>query len=438
MNFFIFARKKLINIPRIFALISLISVQSCGSLITDPSTFPVSTERMPSSSTTTQPYVEINYIGRVVDIVTQEPLQGAKVILEFTKESLEMLTDGEGIFHFTLMANSDDDEAEISVELPGYQKYTRYVDLLDNSINIEDIRLEQIESNSLMPTINLLSPDSNVMTFSRLNKFIISDISDSNEHIMALVGQSVICPRISPGGDRLAFSSNFEGPYNIYIYSADYSLSNITRSKNGWMKTCPSWSPDETRLLYSLQYSDMTTDIVMIDVDGKNEINLTNVLNSKSNNIRDFSNMFSHSPWAPEGNKVVYSSVQGDNQFANLFVLDIEDIVVDQLTFQVTGNNRDAVWSPVGSKIAYVANGTDDETDIWVIDLDEAKPLVPVNLTKNPAHDTDPSWSPDGSKLLFVSDRGGNKDIYMMNSDGSDVVKVTDTFEDESDPYWLP
>ena len=32
--------------------------------------------------------------------------------------------------------------------------------------------------------------------------------------------------------------------------------------------------------------------------------------------------------------------------------------------------------------------------------------------------DLDPSWSPDGKKIAFVSDRDGNRDIYVMNADG--------------------
>jgi len=49
-----------------------------------------------------------------------------------------------------------------------------------------------------------------------------------------------------------------------------------------------------------------------------------------------------------------------------------------------------------------------------------------TNLTNNPAGDGQPVWSPDGSKILFVSDRDGNDEIYVMKADGSDPTNLTD------------
>jgi len=48
-----------------------------------------------------------------------------------------------------------------------------------------------------------------------------------------------------------------------------------------------------------------------------------------------------------------------------------------------------------------------------------------VNITNNPARDSNPTWSPDGKRIAFESDRAGVTQIYWMNADGSDVVQLT-------------
>ena len=48
-----------------------------------------------------------------------------------------------------------------------------------------------------------------------------------------------------------------------------------------------------------------------------------------------------------------------------------------------------------------------------------------MRLTNNSAQDEEPAWAPDGRRLAFVSTRGGNADIYVMNADGSNVAQLT-------------
>ena len=39
--------------------------------------------------------------------------------------------------------------------------------------------------------------------------------------------------------------------------------------------------------------------------------------------------------------------------------------------------------------------------------------------------DTNPAWSPDGNKIAFVSYKEGERDIYVMNADGTGRTRLT-------------
>jgi len=61
-----------------------------------------------------------------------------------------------------------------------------------------------------------------------------------------------------------------------------------------------------------------------------------------------------------------------------------------------------------------------------------------TQLTFEPSYEGDPAWSPDGSKIAFVSDRDGNREIYVMDANGSNQRRLASDASDDIEPDWSP
>jgi Tol biopolymer transport system component len=97
-----------------------------------------------------------------------------------------------------------------------------------------------------------------------------------------------------------------------------------------------------------------------------------------------------------------------------------------------TLNLAAAGWSPDGKRIMF--EGWDDSdlsrTGLYVSEGFSLAEATPVQITQAPVHDVPLQWSPDGTRLLLIRDTlcpggdCGGGDLYVVNSDGSDLVRL--------------
>ena len=76
--------------------------------------------------------------------------------------------------------------------------------------------------------------------------------------------------------------------------------------------------------------------------------------------------------------------------------------------------------APTTAKIAFSSN-RDGNWEIYLMNSDGSQQK---RLTQNSARDFSPVWSPNGEQILFVSNRNGGHDLYVMAADGSQVQRV--------------
>jgi TolB protein len=147
--------------------------------------------------------------------------------------------------------------------------------------------------------------------------------------------------------------------------------------------------------------------------------------------------------WSPDGKKIAYSvftkiHTKSGNILSNasLYVLDLTTNKRVLTSFR-PGMNSGAVFSKDGQSIYLSMSLGSGSADIYKINL---KGEIETRLTKGPAGaiNVEPTISPDGSKIAFSSERGGRPMIYVMNSDGSNVKRLTYKGVYNSSPSWSP
>jgi TolB protein len=97
--------------------------------------------------------------------------------------------------------------------------------------------------------------------------------------------------------------------------------------------------------------------------------------------------------------------------------------------------NITSVWSPDARSIVYTSYRRGPPS-LFVSHIFQGLP--PTELTPDGAQSWLPAWSPDGTRIAFASTRAGNEEIYVMNADGSNVRRLTNSPALDGSPTWSP
>ena len=222
--------------------------------------------------------------------------------------------------------------------------------------------------------------------------------------------------------DQIAFAGvdYNTGYYQIFVINADGS-SLVQVTSIPAYEAGPAWSPDGSKIAFHTN-RDGNYEIYAMNADGSG---LTRLTSDPAADVDP--------AWSPDGSKIAFSSNRDGTD--GLYLMNRDGSGVSKVTSGLGGFHP--TWSPDGTRIAFECHVDVGNRDICVINSDGTGL---VRLTSDPAADYGAAWKPDGSKILFVTTRSGNTQLALMNPDGTGVTSLfSDPFADFLDqPAWSP
>ncbi len=280
----------------------------------------------------------------------------------------------------------------------------------------------------------------------------------------------------------IAFTSNRDGEWHIFILEPDGQVRNLTPQAGGF-DYFPSWAFDGEMLnfLSTRHGNEMGPAQVRADGTAFEILDIVSAIMSVARSQRF--------DWDPVW------SVNGQQGWSKIADLNLELYVLDpisgeeiRLTSDRPAGARDwfMSWSPDGRYIAYSTDRNGGREDIYLIDL-QSEEKTPIRLTDDETIDEfhpawtlngegivyvsdsadglmvgqiqlymmdetgdnkrplgnevvawDPIYSADGSQMVYVSNESGTWSLYLMDVASGEVRQLTDDSGDDLFPVWQP
>ena len=207
---------------------------------------------------------------------------------------------------------------------------------------------------------------------------------------------------------------------HLFAYNP-YSLPVTRFSANDWDDENPTISPDGTKIAFSSNR------------DGQWDIYILSLITDTTTRLTQTQTYDGSPVWSPDGQYLVYETLNGDN--IDLIIQSTSDASVAPVQLTTgAGDNFDPAWSPDGRYIAFSTNRA-GRSQVWLANLQSADNRFTPIASSDTVDYTHPAWSPDGSTLAWCKQDVEN---HVEVFDHADPTATARDLGLGCSPVWSP
>ena len=226
---------------------------------------------------------------------------------------------------------------------------------------------------------------------------------------------------------EIVYTSSNTGSGDIYLLPADAGPSTApTRlTETSFPEADPVWSPDSRRIAFSSN-RDGIWRIYLMDRDGT-DVTLVPTGNNDA----------TEPAWSPDGGRIAFVSTP-KNKSSDIWVVNLDGSGLRQLT---TDTKLDVAptWSPPGTSPQQIiwSNGPGGQLDLWK--MNPATPNAKTRLTTTEDLNTEAAWGSDGTVVFARRAKGGSRfEIRRMSAAGGQMTLIiVSNVRNDTQPSWL-